>query len=149
MLKKNFLLILLSLTLAILLRLYVFEIRIVNGPSMEPLLMENDIVFIEKISTYLAKSKKDDIIAVKSDYGYMIKRIFAVAGDIIEFKNNIIYINGNKILDNVFNIKDDIIKVPLDYYFIMGDNFNMSMDSRIFGPICKNEIIGRYLFKIK
>lgn len=116
----------------------------VEGSSMENTLYENDIVLINK----LGKVKRNSIVVVKEpplNDKYIIKRCLALPGDTIYCKGSLIYVNNEVVEDNWSKGKtEDFNKILLheDEYFVLGDNREVSKDSRVFGPISKSEIIG-------
>ena len=87
----------------------------------------------------------------------MIKRVVGLPGDYIEYKDNYLYVNGEKykepFINNVetedFSLKDlGYDKIPDDMYLVLGDNRENSLDSRSYGLIKKKQIIGKAFFKI-
>lgn len=116
----------------------------VEGSSMENTLYENDIVLINK----LGKVKRNSIVVVKEpplNDRYIIKRCLALPGDTIYCKGSLIYVNNEVVEDNWSKGKtEDFNKILLheDEYFVLGDNREVSKDSRVFGPISKSEIVG-------
>lgn len=116
----------------------------VEGSSMENTLYENDIVLINK----LGKVKRNSIVVVKEpplNDKYIIKRCLALPGDTIYCKGSLIYVNNEVVEDNWSKGKtEDFNKILLheDEYFVLGDNREVSKDSRVFGPISKSEIVG-------
>lgn len=133
---------------ALIIKMFFFEILIVDGVSMSPTLNNKDIIFFEKFTTKLFKPNLSDIVVVKNKDKLIIKRIVAKENDNIEFKNNAMYINGNKTIDGITNPMGLKTEVLRDYYYIMGDNKNLSVDSRQFGAVHRENIVGRYLFKV-
>ncbi|WP_027726070.1 signal peptidase I [Tuberibacillus calidus] len=143
-----------AIMLAALLRYFFFAHIVVEGHSMMPSFKDRDHVIICKICYKVAKPKRFDIVVFhatqKSDY---IKRIIGLPGETIEYKNDVLYVNGKKIkepyLDQykkettgllTYNFKT---KVPKGMVFVLGDNRRNSRDSRYFGPIPMDEIIGK------
>ena len=115
----------------------------VNGSSMYPTLKGNEIMLLNK----LGHIDRFDIVVLKIDNreDNLIKRIIGLPGESVEIKDNEIYINEKKLEDKYgYGITYNIDKVTLkkDEYFILGDNRKISLDSRVFGTIHKDEIKG-------
>jgi signal peptidase I len=92
--------------------------------------------------------ERNDIVVVQNDQmkDRLIKRVIAIPGDTLEIKDNQIYLNG-ECLKEPFVLEpmviDDIPKHKLkDEYFVMGDNRNISKDSRQLGGFAKEDIFG-------
>lgn len=115
----------------------------VNGSSMYPTLKGGEIMLLNK----LGKIDRFDIVVLKLDTGEdnLIKRVIGMPGETVQITDNKIYVN-DKVLEENFGvgITYDIDKVTLkdDEYFVLGDNRIISMDSRVFGTINKEEIKG-------
>ena len=115
----------------------------VNGNSMYPTLDGNEIMLLNK----LGKVNRFDIVVLETDKyeGDLIKRVIGLPGEKLEIKNNKVYIN-DELLDDpygygvTYNI--DAITLGDDEYFVLGDNRIISLDSRSFGTIHRNEIMG-------
>ncbi len=153
---KYIILIIVILVMAI----YVVGLQQVVGPSMSPTLKSNDILILDKISYKFKDIKRGDIVSLYyADTKYLIKRIIGLPGEYIEFKNNILYIDGNIVEENYLN---DVItydfsitnlgydKIPEDYYLVLGDNREDSLDSRDpkVGLIKKSDIIGKVRLRV-
>lgn len=131
----------------ILIRTFIITPVRVDGASMNTTLNNGDILLLEK---YDNKYERFDIVVFDLNGEKLIKRIIGLPGEQVEYKNNILYINGEKMDDNYgygetqnFNYT----KTLDNCYFVLGDNRNDSSDSRIFGCVPKNKIIGsvRYI----
>ena len=118
----------------------------VNGTSMNDTLSHKDTMILNKIDLKLNKLERFDIVVIETGDTYLIKRIIGLPGETIEYKKGKLYINGKKIKDPYYkdeNTNDfDVVKIPKNHYFVMGDNRSDSIDSRIIGVINKNNIKG-------
>ena len=121
----------------------------VDGDSMNSTLSNNDILILNKLDK---SYNRFDVVIIKYNKSKLVKRIIGLPGENIAYKNNDLYINGEKV-DDVetsrtanFTLKElyDIEVIPEDYYFVMGDNRGNSLDSRSYrvGLIKKSDIIG-------
>lgn len=148
-LKENFTFIVLLIVIIVIKFFVVSPIR-VNGDSMNPTLEDRDIMILDEISYHFSNIKRFDIVVVKKNGEFLIKRVIGLPGDEIRYEDNTLYIN-DKLIKEKFNHEDtkdfDTI-VPDDKYFVMGDNRNNSVDSRMIGPISKKEILGKTNFTI-
>ena len=140
-----------AFVIAMALRTFVFELVRVDGDSMLPTLTTDERLFVEKIS----KLSEDglnigDIIIVhypgEENKSY-VKRIVGLPGDKLKVENGKLWRNGvliqeNYTLDSRMNYDFEEYIVPEDSYFVMGDNRNDSMDSRVVGSISRSEIVG-------
>ena len=139
--------------------IYVVTLQQVVGSSMSPTLKDQDVVILNKIHYRIFGIKRFDVVALKyNDTKYLIKRIIGMPGDEIEYKNNILYINGigikEKFLDEEVITKDFSLsdlgytKIPDDMYLVLGDNRTNSLDSRKIGLISKKDILGKVTIRI-
>lgn len=136
----------------ILIRVFIVTPVIVDGDSMKPNLINNQILILSKLNKNL---KRFDIVVLKHEVNgkkeELVKRVIGLPGEIIEYKNNKLYVNG-KYVEEKFGHKRtndftlDELKnktVPKNTYFVLGDNRTNSMDSRIIGFIPRNRIVGK------
>jgi signal peptidase I len=128
----------------------------VLGSSMYPTLHDNDLLVASKISYKLHNPQRGDIIVFKPpdeasrDF---IKRIIALPGERLRIVNSVVYINGQVLhepylpekwtYNNNWPATGQEQIIPPDEYFVMGDNRNHSSDSRTFGPIALDAILGK------
>lgn len=123
----------------------------VNGPSMLPTLHEKDIMILNKTAYYFSEPKRFDIVVINTKDNYIIKRIIGLPGEKIEYKDNVLYVNGEEVEEPVEGLQTDDFtseelgskKVPENSYLVLGDNRPESYDSRSIGFIQKNQILGR------
>ena len=122
----------------------------VNGDSMNPTLYDGDIMILNRIGYKLNGLKRFDIVVVKKEKEYLIKRVVGFPGEEIEYKNNKLYVNGKLIKDKYGkkSTKDFKTKIPKGKYFVMGDNRDNSLDSRYLGAFKKKEILGKTNFTL-
>lgn len=126
-----------------------------KGPSMEPTIQSGERYWILKTMNY----QRGDIVAVELEDGTRItKRIIGMPGDkSFSIGYSSVWIDGDWLnepyLDyrnlgwNDFGIYDATLELGPDEYYIMGDNRKQSKDSRHFGPIKKEQILGKVIIK--
>ena len=134
------------LVVVVLIRTFIVTPIIVDGDSMSPTLTDGEMMLLNKLGSI----ERNDIVVINNEEGYIIKRVIALPGESIECRDGVIYINDEKYDDNFASKTDDFVKQFLndDEYFVMGDNRLVSMDSRIFGAVTKEEILGTTHFII-
>lgn len=122
----------------------VLLIAYVPTESMEPVL---DTGTYHICSRKIDELSREDIIVFQQEDVVMIKRIIGLPGEILEIRDNIIYINGKELLcpyiKDEMKTKDLVVRIPQNSYFVMGDNRNNSHDSRQFGTILKKQILAK------
>lgn len=138
------------LIVVILVKSFVVSTVRVNGNSMYKTLHNKDLMILNKIKYNFKNVERFDIVVVKYENHYIIKRVIALPGEVIEYKDNVLYINDRKVQDKYNSIEQDNFSLELgnDEYFVMGDNRGDSLDSRIIGPIDKDDIMGNSEFII-
>jgi signal peptidase I len=142
-----------AVVISVVFRIFFFEPFVVPTPSMEPTLMVNDKVIVNKFSYKYFGIKRGDIITFHSPVTQgkdLVKRAIAFEGETIKLgTDGIIYINGKPIDKDYYTNESppkytgQVFKVGKNEIFVMGDNRNDSYDSRYFGPIEKTEIFGK------
>ena len=121
----------------------------VNGTSMDNTLKEGDIMILNNLEYRFNDIKRFDIVVVDQGKEYLIKRVIGLPGEEIEYKDNVLYINGVKVKDKYGSKTDDFkVKVKKGTYFVLGDNRKVSLDSRYFGSFKKNKIVGKTNFTV-
>ena len=131
----------------------------VDGDSMESTLYNGDILILNKLDK---NYERFDVVVINKKVNgtktKLVKRIIGLPLENIEYKDNDLYINGEKFEDvevsrtSDFSLLElyDKEKIPEDYYFVMGDNRGYSLDSRRYevGLISKDEIVGTTSIRI-
>ena len=123
----------------------------VNGPSMNDTLKNNDIMILDEISYKFSGIERFDIVVIKYDDDFLIKRVIGLPDEEIEYKDNILYVNGKKVKENFSHAEtEDIekIKIPKNEYYVLGDNRINSTDSRIIGTVSIDDFLGTTKFTI-
>lgn len=119
---------------------YNYKIIIVRGNSMHPFLSSGDIVIINKQLTII---EQDDIIVFNNENETSIKRVIACPGDDIVIQDGRIFVNEIEIKPYTCDSTNKIYTLDTEQYFVIGDNYLESYDSRNYGPINSSQIIGK------
>ena len=136
----------------LLIRKYIVTPVRVNGSSMDPTLINKEVLMLEKFNR---KYERFDIVVLLNQKDRLVKRVIGLPGEHIKYKDNKLYIN-NKVVEEVnfhetyeFYLEDlgyDII--PDGYYFVLGDNRENSVDSRIIGLVNEKQMLGTVRLRI-
>lgn len=123
----------------------------VSGTSMEPTLKDGANILVSKISYIFSEPKRGDVVLLKHEGKKWVKRIIAVPGQLMEIKDGAVSLNGEKLTEpyvkNNYTFASQSILLGDSEYYLMGDNRepNQSIDSRIWGPVAEEEIIGKII----
>jgi signal peptidase I len=130
------------------------------GQSMEPNYRQDERLLVDRISPRLSWLQRGDIVIVHSPDGdgqELIKRLIGKPGDVIELRDNKVWVNGTALAEPYLRADADSSprggvggassrwELGEDQYFIMGDNRTHSRDSRSFGPVDRDRVAGRAL----
>ena len=137
------------LLVVVLIRSFIATPVRVDGNSMNNNLLDGEILILNK----LASINRYDVVVVKlqNENEVIIKRVYGMPGETVEINHSDIYINGKKIKDNyALGKTQDYAEIKLgdDEYFVLGDNREISKDSRIIGPINKKNIKGQTVLRL-
>lgn len=141
--------------------LFIAQFHKVSGNSMVPTFESGDYLITEKISYRFRDPKSGQIIVLKNprdESEDFIKRIIAVPGDTIQISAGSVYLNGQPLKEDylpagrltrsgAFLTEGSLVRVGNNQYFVIGDNRNHSSDSREWGPVTKEEIVGKAFFR--
>lgn len=138
---------------------YIIQRTLVDGKSMEETLKNRDNLLVEKMSYRLTEPKRFDVIVFypygREEKKYYIKRIIGLPGETVQIMGDSIYIDG-VVLEEHYGkdamIDAGIAKKPVklgeDEYFVLGDNREISKDSRQIGAVSREKIDGRAFLRI-
>jgi len=134
----------------VLINLFLAQATRVYGSSMEPNLHTDQRLVVEKVTYRLHEPRRGDVIVLRiPERGpeLLIKRVIALPGETVEVRDGNVYIDG-VVLSEPYLSQPTYgqfgpLRVPEGDVFVMGDNRGASNDSRIFGPVPENRILGR------
>lgn len=141
--------------------LFVAQPHKVSGSSMFPTLHDGDYILTDKLSYRFGSPRQGDIIVLKNprdESQDFIKRVMASPGESIKIEKNSIFLD-NQLLDETYLPPDtptsagaflqegEIVKAGPNQYFVLGDNRNHSSDSREWGGVTREEIVGKAFFR--
>lgn len=136
-------------SLMVALHLFVIQVSVVKGNSMEPSLHDGDRLVVDRVSYNLGEVGRGDVVVLrypKNPTLDFVKRVVGVPGDEIEMRNGTLLVNGTP-ADDYGCIPDhqDLpnFTVPAEQFFVLGDNRPISCDSREFGLVPQNLLKGK------
>jgi signal peptidase I len=138
-----------ALALALTVHLFLAQATIVYGQSMEPNLSERQRLIIDKLSYRLHPPARNDIVVldIPGMDEMLVKRVIGLPGETVEIREGVVLVDGTPIPEPFphelgFQSTEPVTLGPLSY-FVMGDNRENSNDSRAFGPVKREFILGR------
>ena len=142
----------------IIIRSFIITPVVVRGDSMNNTLKNGEVLFLSKITYYIHDINRFDVVVIRdSSNDLIIKRVIGLPGDNVKYEDDVLYINGKKVIDkfgmgktedfdlqSICEIKDSgcVSKIPDDMYLVLGDNREVSADSRVKGLFSKKQILG-------
>jgi signal peptidase I len=151
---KMALIALLSLGCYFVISRYVVEAVQVVGQSMFPTLHDSDHYLLNHWATHRCGPRHLDVVVIRDpgDHGISVKRVIAVAGDCIYFKHGKVYVNHRELSESYLpehthtwtynRAHEQLILCGKDQYYVLGDNRQASIDSRAYGPVPRQNILG-------
>ncbi len=141
--------------------LFILQPNQVKGHSMEPNFFNGDYILTSKITYKFRKIKRGDVVIIKSPKNpeiEFIKRVVGLPGDRIMIKDGYLYVNGKKWEEPYVNHPTETwqggflregeeVVVPEGHIFVLGDNRPRSSDSREFGPVPIQDVIGVVFYR--
>jgi len=165
---KNFLafiweitkIVVIALVIVVPIRYFVFQPFFVRGQSMEPNFEDGNYLIVDELSLRFRDVQRGEVVVFKypnNPSQRYIKRIIGLPGETIEIKDGKVEVfnqGGGRILDESEYLSPEIqtpgdIRITLaeNEYFVLGDNRYASSDSRHWGPLPREDIIGRVVLR--
>jgi signal peptidase I len=126
----------------------------VVGESMVPTLRANGHYLLNRWALREHNPQRRDVVVIRDpvDNGFSVKRVIALAGESVHFKDGKVYVNGKELTEPYLTpgthtytysqLKEQFITCGKDQYFVLGDNRLKSLDSRYYGPVPRQNILG-------
>jgi len=160
-----------ALALALVVRAFLFQAFYIPSPSMEPTLSSGDRILVNKVSYRLHDVNRGDLVVFhprpESGVGAddLIKRVIALPGETVTTDDGRVLIDGGLLIEPYLPVPDGTAgfttvpwcanqdttagcTVPDDHVFVLGDNRGNSRDSRYFGPVPVDSIVGRAFVRV-
>jgi len=151
-----------SLAIILPIRYYLVQPFFVKGASMEPNFEDGDYLLVDKLSYRFSFPERGDVIIFRypnDPSQFFIKRIIGLPSETIEIKDNTVKIYNKDIpegfvLDEKYLAPDQktlgnaVVRIDDNEYFVLGDNRPLSSDSRRWGNLPEEDIIGRAFFRL-
>jgi signal peptidase I len=140
-----------ALLIALLINVFVGQATRVEGQSMEPNLHSEQRLVVEKLSYRFHGPQRFDIVVLKlpsQGEELLIKRVIGLPGETVEIRDGQVYVDGNLLAEpftdqSTHPGRNGKVTVPPLHIYVMGDNRDRSNDSRSFGPVPIDNVIGR------
>lgn len=157
--KSNFIRVFfITFFVALSIRIFIAQPFIVNGASMEPHFSSGEYLIVDEVSYRFRTPERGEVVVFKfpgNTSKFYIKRIVGLPGETIKIENNVITIkhkDGKEEILHETYISDPTTgslssELSDDEYFVLGDNRLVSSDSRKWGPVQSDLIIGRALIR--
>lgn len=150
--------IIIALAIIIPVRYFLMQPFYVKGASMEPNFHDNEYLIIDEATYRFSEPKRGEVVVFRNPRRpseFYIKRVVGLPNERVEIsRGNVRVFSVDRpegfpldesayLSDGVYTTGNENLELGEDEYFVMGDNRSSSLDSRVFGPIVRNEIIGR------
>ncbi|MEO0926061.1 MAG: signal peptidase I [Cyanobacteria bacterium J06643_13] len=160
--KENTTTVVVALTLALIIRIFIAEPRYIPSESMSPTLETGDRLVVEKVGYEFHPPEKGDIVVFQppemlrlignfDKSQAFIKRAIAKSGETVAVKDGVVYVNNQPLEEDYIAAPPEYdlipVTVPEGQLFVMGDNRNNSNDSHIWGFLPTENVIGHAVFR--
>ena len=144
-----------ALMLLLIVNTFLCQVFWIPTGSMESTLLVGDRLIVTKYDYWNQNPQRGDIIVFKlprDSKRHLIKRVIGLPGEEIKIENNKLYIDGEILQEKYINNSIHVpnigpVIIPANHYYMMGDNRNNSRDSRDWGALSKNMIVGKAKYR--
>lgn len=160
-----------AVLIAVVVRTFLLQQFYISGPSMEPTLFQDNRVLVDKLSYRFREPRRGEIVVfdratVSGDVVHhddLIKRVIGIPGDVVEIRDCQVFVNGALVeedyLDSFYTAQTDpadrcrtvnfeATAIEEGSLFVLGDNRVESFDSRAFGTIQQDIVVGKAMMVI-
>jgi signal peptidase I len=142
------------------LRFFVAQPFIVVGTSMEPTFSSGEYLIVDELSYHFGSPSRGDVVIFRppvDEKVFYIKRVIGLPGETVIVQDNRVIIKNSQYPDGFtlnesyikyHGMKNSVTKLGANEYFVMGDNRPVSYDSRSWGPVPRNLIVGRAFLRL-
>jgi signal peptidase I len=144
-----------ALLIVIPIRTWIAQPFIVNGSSMDTTFRDGEYLIVDELTYQLRDPKRGDVLIFKypeDKSKYFIKRLIGLPGETVDIKSDSVRIINTAnpkgvVIDEPYlhsrTFGNTTVTLAADEYFVMGDNRLVSSDSRVWGPLPKEDLVGR------
>lgn len=125
----------------------------IKGVSMTPTLIDGERLLLYRYPLFFREPRLGEIVVIDDpeDHGLSIKRVVGLPDETVEMRRDGLYVNSRKVLEPYLvpqytrlprYLPTKPLHLPKDNYFVLGDNRDKSADSRSYGPVRRDQILG-------